>query len=136
MVAADGLASRTDCTVLATSQMDCSSEASPSALVEDTSSYDTKCASCLCILITLPRQHAKSHSMLHILKVSSLPLSVHFGQHVSHGVSHHRGVSGDLDEPYGVPPCSVVVREGYSFVVSIHAVPTCSGHGACCAAHH
>lgn len=51
MVAADGLPSRTDCTVLATSQMDCSSEASPSALVGDTGSYDTKWASCFCILI-------------------------------------------------------------------------------------
>jgi len=51
MVAADGLPSRTDCTVLATSQMDCSSEASPSALVEDTGSYDTKCVSCFCILL-------------------------------------------------------------------------------------
>ena len=51
MVATDGLPSRTDCTVLATSQMDCSSEASPSALVGDTGSYDTKWASCFCILI-------------------------------------------------------------------------------------
>ena len=42
MVAADGLPSRTDCTVLATSEVDISSEASPSALVEDTSAYDTR----------------------------------------------------------------------------------------------
>ena len=109
MVAADGLPSRTDCTVLATSQMDCSSEASPSALVEDTSSYDTKCASCFCTLNMPLRQHDKSHSTVPILKVSSLPLSVHFGQHVSQGVSHHRGVSGYLDEPYGLSSCNVVV---------------------------
>ena len=73
MVAADGLPSRTDCTVLATSQMDCSSEASPSALVEDTGSYDTKCASCFGNLIMPSRQHGESHSMLPILKVFASP---------------------------------------------------------------
>jgi len=51
--------------------------------------------------------------------ISSLPLSVHFEQHVSQGVSHRRGVSLHLDEPHGLSPCSVVVREGYSVVVSI-----------------
>ena len=42
MVAADGLPSRTDCTVLAASKVDISSSASASALVEDTSAYDTR----------------------------------------------------------------------------------------------
>ena len=42
MAADDGLPSRTICTVLGSSQVDCSAEASPSALVEDTSLYDTR----------------------------------------------------------------------------------------------
>ena len=42
MAAEDGLPSRTVCTVLASSQVDCSAEASPSALIEDTSLYDTR----------------------------------------------------------------------------------------------
>lgn len=42
MAAADGLPSSTVCSVLATSQVDCSAEASPSALVTDTSLYDTR----------------------------------------------------------------------------------------------
>lgn len=56
MVAADGLPSRTDCRVLATSRMDLSAEALPSELVKDTSAYDTRhahfpphCCSELCI---------------------------------------------------------------------------------------
>ena len=42
MAAADGLPSRTACTVLASSQVDCSAEAAASALIEDTSLYDTR----------------------------------------------------------------------------------------------
>ena len=42
MAAIDGLPSRTICTVLGSSQVDCSAEALPSALIEDTSLYDTR----------------------------------------------------------------------------------------------
>ena len=45
MAAADGLPSRTVCTVLASSRVDCSAEAAPSALIMDTSIYDTRHAS-------------------------------------------------------------------------------------------
>ena len=56
MVAADGLPSRTDWRVLATSRVDLSAEALPSELVKDTSAYDTRhghfrphCCSVLCV---------------------------------------------------------------------------------------
>ena len=56
MVAADGLPSRTDCRVLATSRVDLSAEALPSELVKDTTAYGTRrayfrphCCSVLCI---------------------------------------------------------------------------------------
>ena len=51
MAAEDGLPSRTICTVLASRQVDCSAEASPSALIEDTSLYDTRHAFCLYVLM-------------------------------------------------------------------------------------
>ena len=51
MAAADGLPSRTVCSVLASSQVDCFAEASPSALIEDTSLYDTRQALHFCITI-------------------------------------------------------------------------------------
>ena len=60
MVAADGLPSRTDCTVLATSEVDISSEASPSALVEDTSAYDIRYEPCRMDILGLGAGRARA----------------------------------------------------------------------------
>ena len=95
MVAADGLPSRTDCRVLATSRVNLSDEALPSALVKDTSAYDTRhahfrppCCSVLCVAAGWHQPVAPYNSMLD---------NVHaFGDH---GCLCCRGISRPCRQP-------------------------------------